>query len=423
MRNRILCQVILALTCPFASAQVTIDSRHAAELLGNLGDKPDPLQCEITAVAPSLTFSFRFEAGYMVRLPLRQFHGPGHSISVLMRVTAGAVDSQPVYLLRRFDLPDVPNTDYAAELAGAFLLGEGYYRANTILFDDAHRVCRADWQIAVKAARAERDRVLMSPNRVAPLSQAFAEAKNGKAVRLNRITIFLHAASLNSKVSKLQARDVVTEIGALSALLEELPARTVRLVVFNLHEPKELYRNEQFTLNDLEQVERVLDGVQSGLTVDYRALQHPEQEREVLRNLIHREVNEADRSGSVIFLGPDGTYGRQEAVPATDTFSPGQRVFYLQFLLDGALFAGNRVARMMDGHDPRPAVSCQNVDGSGCASLPSSGPPSVAGAWSNPGTPDDADAIATVVRKLKGKILFVRTAADFSKAVDHISAH
>jgi hypothetical protein len=46
----------------------------------------------------------------------------------------------------------------------------------------------------------------------------------------------------------------------------------------------------------------------------------------------------------------------------------------------------------------------------------------VAGAWSNPGTPDDADAIATVVRKLKGKILLVRTASDFSKAVDHIGA-
>jgi hypothetical protein len=420
--SRILCRAILVLiACPFAGAQVAIDSRHAAELLGHLGDKTDRLQCEITAVAPSLTFSFRFQAGYMVRLPLRQFHGAGHSISVLMRVTPAA-DSQPVYLLRRFDLPDVPNTDYAAELAGAFLLGEGYYQANAILFDDTHRVCRADWQIAVRAARAERDRVLMPPNRVAPLSQAFAAAKNRKAVQLNRITIFLHAASLNSKVSKLQARDVVTEIGALSALLEELPARAVRLVVFNLHEQKELYRNEEFTVNDLEQVERVLDGVQSGLTVDYRALQHPEQEREVLRNLIHREANEADRADSVIFLGPDGTYGRQEAVPASETFSPGQRVFYLQFLLDGALFAGNRVARMMNGTEPRPAVSCQNVDGSGCASLPSSGPPSVAGAWSNPGTPDDADAIATVVRKLKGKILLVRTASDFSKAVDHIGA-
>lgn len=405
--------------CPLASPQVVVDSRHAAELLAQLDPTANnSLQCEIMPVAPALTFSFRFQAGYLARVPLHQFHGPGHSLSMLIRVTP-AFGSQPIYLLRTFDLPDVPDTELAADLAGGFFVGEGIYQSNAILFDDIHRACRGDWRIEVRSGRTERNRLLIPPNEVAAISAAGSgPPKSGAPGLANRMTILLHAASLNPGNLKLQARDVVTMIGSLAALLEELPAHSVRLVIFNLHMENELYRNDAFTAGDLEQVTRVLDSMQLGM-VDYRALQHPQAEREVLRNLIHREVSEANRSSDVIFIGPDGSYGRDNPAAPEDTPAPGQRFFYLQFQSDGPLFAATRaVPSIMI--EPRPPIPCQNVSTDPCGPTPpnTTAPPALIREASRTGS--DSEAIAAVIRKLKGRVLLVRTPADFGKAVDRI---
>src|SRR6266852_3615001 len=103
--------------------------------------------------APTLGFSLRFQTGYEVSVPLSQFHGPGHRISVLLRVAPEARDGQPAYLLRSFDLPDVPDTEFVAEVAGSFLVGQGSYHSMAIVLDDVNRVCRSDWRIEVKPGR------------------------------------------------------------------------------------------------------------------------------------------------------------------------------------------------------------------------------------------------------------------------------
>ena len=194
----------------------------------------------------------------------------------------------------------------------------------------------------------------------------------------------------------------------------------MRLVAFNLHEPKELYRQDEFTYKDLDQVTRLLDGLQLGM-VDYQILQHPGQERELLRTLIHREVNESSRSNIVVFLGPDGSYGRDNPAAPVDLPAPEQRVFYLQFRRGGQLFAPHRhTARIVDV-EPAPPIACQNMGAIACGSgTPAPPAPREPSYYPDIATPVDPDAIASVVRKLKGRVLIVRTVDDFAKAIERI---
>ena len=52
-----------------------------------------------------------------------------------------------------------------------------------------------------------------------------------------------------------------------------MPTRSVRLVVFNLDQQKELFRQESFSPKALDQVAQAINNVQLGV-VDYRVLQN-----------------------------------------------------------------------------------------------------------------------------------------------------
>jgi hypothetical protein len=405
-------------TCAAASAQALIDASQAATVLRNVDPQANAsLRCETTPVAPTLGFSLRFQTGYEVSVPLSQFHGPGHRISVLLRVTPESRDGQPAYLLRSFDLPDVPDTEFVAEVAGSFLVGQGSYHSMAIVLDEVNRVCRSDWRIEVKPGRRERNRLLMRPNTVAPLTTGSSDGTTPDTdAMLNRMTIFLHAAPLIPRTSKLLPSDVLTVTGSLAALLEQLPARSVRLVVFNLEQQRELYRNEEFTTRDLEQVTRVLDGLQLAM-VDYRVLQQPQGQAELLRALMHREVQEASRADAVIFLGPDGSAGGSESPGEAEAIAAGQRILYLQYESSEPWFTVTRATSSLGlAADPRPKYPCQMWP---CAIIPAQRTASEQ-AELNTRVASGRGAISDAIRKLKGRILVVRTPGDFAKAVDQI---
>lgn len=404
--------------CAAASAQVLIDSNQAAGVLRHVDPQVNAsLRCETTPVAPTLGFTLRFQTGYEVRVPLSQFHGPGHRISVLLRVTPEVKEGHPAYLLRSFDLPSVPDTEFVAEVAGSFLVGKGSYHSMAIVLDDVNRVCRSDWRIEVKAGRGERNRLLMAPNTVAPISMGSSGGTMPDTdAALSRMTIFLHAAPLIPGMSKLLASDVLTVTGSLAALLEQLPARSVRLVVFNLEQQKEIYRNDGFTTSDLEQVTRVLDGLQLAM-VDYRVLQQPQGQAEMLRALLHREVNEASRSDAVIFLGPEGSYAGAESPGDAEAIAPGQRILYLKYESSEPWFSVSRPTSSLGlKEDPRPKYPCQMWP---CSIIPAQRTASPQAEVSTR-TTSGRGAIGDAIRKLKGRILVVRTPADFAKAVDQI---
>jgi len=79
------------------------------------------LRCDVDSSKPWLNFGFRFQAGYVLHVPLVQYSGRGHSWKIVLRVTPEG-SQEPVYLTDRLDLPNILHPEYIGETSGTFLL-------------------------------------------------------------------------------------------------------------------------------------------------------------------------------------------------------------------------------------------------------------------------------------------------------------
>src|SRR6185436_1719479 len=84
-----------------ACAQTIVPEQRLAPGLRNFETRPaEPvLRCEVNPIKPTLNFSFRFQAGYVVRVPMDQYEGPNHGWAILAKVTPEGEGAKPVYLL------------------------------------------------------------------------------------------------------------------------------------------------------------------------------------------------------------------------------------------------------------------------------------------------------------------------------------
>jgi hypothetical protein len=236
-----------------------------------------------------------------------------------------------------------------------------------------------------------------------------------------QLSIFLHAAPLNPRFAEMQPSDVAASIASLKSITANVPARSVRLVVFSLSKDRELFRTDSFTPNDLESVTRILSNLQLGL-VDYHALQ----QHQLLRNLIHKELSEASPSSKIVFLGPDA-FGQDKSPPSpADRLPSGQRLFYLQYRMDSSVPAQERL-RTTDP-EPRPLVACQGGSLYGCNnggnSATSPSPPSLDAAITSQApnkTTPNPKAIAGVLHQWKAKIFVITNDADLTHALKQIA--
>jgi hypothetical protein len=367
--------IALLLASPCA-AQVIVDSARFASIVKALDRQADekPLRCEVTPIKPSLNFGFRFQAGYVVRVPMSQYSGPGHGWAMLTRITPEGGGQQPVYLASRVRLPPIPKTKVDIEVGGGYLLGEGRYDVNWTLLDDTGRVCRGAWRVDAKLGRRERQVNLAMPrDTVADFTlRGRSDRKRGAddAAPI-RLTVLLHAAPLFPLRTRLRASDRVMLLGLLSSLLERVPARSVRLVVFNLDQQKTLLRQDAFTPAALDRVAQVLNGAELGL-VDYHVLQNPHGHVDFLASLMNQELRAEEPSDVVVILGPETRYA-DKLPPAAleDPTGAAPQFFNLRF---GPYLRGG--------------------------SLP--------------------DSISLATAKVKGKTMIIRTPADFAKAIEQI---
>ena len=118
-----------------------------------------------------------------------------------------------------------------------------------------------------------------------------------------RLTIFLHAAPLFPRRTRMRPNDMVTLMSTVSSLLERVPARSVRLVLFNLDQQKELYRKDDFLLQDMGQVSQAMTNIELG-KVDFQVLQNKRGHVDLLADLVNREMQAQPSSDVVVFLGP-----------------------------------------------------------------------------------------------------------------------
>lgn len=315
-----------------AAAQGVIDPARLPKELRDFERPPGEvgLKCEVMPIKPRLDFGFRFQSGYAMRIPLGQYSGPGHRWGILTRVTPEG--GKPVYLLNIMRLPNVPKTKVEAEVGGSYLIGEGRYTVDLLLTDDTNRSCRKQWKVEAKRTHDEKKMtVRIPPGTVRQVGSRHAAVKTESGAKAARITVLVHAAPISPRSTRLRFYDREMLIGTLGPLLEQLPAASVRLVVFNLDQQKKLLNKADFHAEDLDQVGQALNGLELG-TVNYTVLQNQGGHVDLLAGLINDELNAKERPDAVVFLGPVSRYLHKFPDYARPERSDGDpQFYYLQY--------------------------------------------------------------------------------------------
>jgi hypothetical protein len=371
MRIRAIAIAGLLLAAGGGMAQEIVNPDRLSERLRRFEWRPDDesLRCSVAPTRTVMNYGFRFQAGFVARVPMEQSRGSGHRWTVLIRVTPE--DGAPVYLLARRRLPDIPKTSVQLDVSGGFLLGEGKYRVAWKMQDDTGRVCRADWKIDAKKKHGEKEvRLAIAPNTVESFSSWTVGRQNQKDdAPPIRLTLLVNAAAASPNRIRMGSWDRFLLLGTLGSVLERVPVESVRLVVFNLDQQRELFRDDNFQARRFPRVAEAMDQLELGL-VDYRVLQKPRGHIDLLAQLVKQEVEAPSPSDVVVFLGPMSRYVDRipdEALERPAGAAP--RFFYLQY---------------------RPFVHL-------AAALP--------------------DSIVSAVSKLKGRTLVISSPGDFARSI------
>jgi hypothetical protein len=366
----------LVLVCAGASAQLLVQKDRLPEGLRDFvpAEGESKLKCEVRRIKPALNFGFRFQSGYVVRVPMEQFEGSGHRWSTMMRVTPAG--GEAVYLMAPQRLPNIPETDVQLEFAGGFLVGEGKYRVDWLLVDDQNRVCRDSWDIQAERSRSERNLPLGMPPGViddiglrSSRSRVEAAHSTGGGVEEQRITVLLHAAPLWPGRVRLRSYDRVLLLSSLSALIERLPAASFRVVAFNLDQQQEIFRSGNLNRRAFAELAGKLEAIELG-TVDVNVLNAQKGHLDLLTTLVKEELEASPRSDIVIVLGPSAR--QHDKVPKSmleQMRATEPRFFYFQY----------KPNRFRGSEFP--------------------------------------DTISHAIKRIGGKVSVVRTPADFGKAI------
>jgi hypothetical protein len=383
----------------------------AQKLLDTL--RGDEMRCEVSPKKPHFIFSLRLQAGYLVHVPLTESQVQGQRWIALTRLTSKEGNGKPVYLSDVVQFPRGGNSQHEATVEGSYWLGAGRYAVQFLMFDERGDVCRNQWHVDARLNSGVRNFTpILALGEVAGNSVSEVPAPAVKPV--GRLTILLHAASLLQKQSSLGDLDKAMILDAMVALMEEMPAVSVRLVMFNLEQQKELLRKDGFTIEALPEVARAFDAVQPA-TVDYSVLQNPTATVDFIQSLVKQEIHASEPPGAVVFLGPRSIYKDKPAPNIDLPPDARQRFFYLLWerppVGSGLVFGPGQQGQVGQmGHSIDPFTGLRGPGGS-----VSDWPTRI-----NFGPNNGPDSIQYTVEQLRGKTLKVDSVESFANAVAEI---
>jgi hypothetical protein len=324
-----------------AGAQLPLEpgSEKAFSRVLEEGAKGDRLGCRIETFKPFLDFSFRYEIGYLVRCPLKEFHGKQTTLGTLVRVrgktglatTLGQSYSVPAVPAEMKDKVDLHHIRNEVEFSGVFAAGEGDYEVQLLVFDEHNRRCRKSWQAKAHPHGDEaRANVAMQPGSVAAVSLPTWKGISNDGTGL-KLTVLLDAAPVNPFSAKLHAWDRAFLLGALSSLLRQTSLASVRMVAFNLDQQLEVFHESDFDHTGLYRLSSALNRLELG-TVSYRILQRRQGWEELLAGLMREEMSSGKPSDAVVFLGPTSRVDTKMFVGTVDSKNgPHTPLFYFQY--------------------------------------------------------------------------------------------
>ena len=328
----------------------------------------------------------------------------GHHWYLALRVTPEGGAGQPVYFKDSVDLPAVLQPDSEAAVRGLFLVGEGRYDVSFSLLDDLGRVCRQKWTLEAGLPKGEHASEAMLPPGTAEDVSVRSSNKliPNSGAHPRRITVLLTVLPAAPRVVRPGKPDGVDWllskwgmlVSMLPSVLKQIPADSVRVVGFNLAQHRETFRQDGFTLQDINRVVHAGD-VLDLKQVSVPLLPNPPPIWKMLADLVNRETHGEAASDDVIFIGiPTGPGKIPSNFPIPTARVP--RFFYLQY-------QPNAPSGPMEVMEQVPGAGMPGMPVMG-AQLPNAGEP--------------LDCVGECVRRMNGKTFAVYSlAADFSKAL------
>lgn len=289
------------------------------------------LECSVTPVPARLNLAFRFQAGYGIQVPARQFSGPAHQLHTILRITPDEEERGPVWLGNSYRLPPIPEgtKKAAAEIGGGFVVGEGNYRVDLLVVDDQNRWCLADWNVKARLKGATRQvEPGLPPGTVDDVSlRRWRRQPMTVSGGQNRLSVLMHVASTVPGRVRLRGYDRMLLMSALGSLLERIPAQSVRLTIFSMDRQTELFHTEDLDSRSFRKGMEALNQLELG-TVDYSTLQNRTGHVDLVADLLGRELEA--KPDAVVVIGPLARWTDNvpaEAIPEPEGNTP---VWYVQ---------------------------------------------------------------------------------------------
>jgi hypothetical protein len=114
-----------------------------------------------------------------------------------------------------------------------------------------------------------------------------------------RVTVLMDVSPMMPRRVRLGSYDRVMLLSSLTSLLERLPLRSVRLVLFNLEQQREIYRDENFEPSRFGRVAQALTTLELG-TVAYDVIKNRTGHIDLLADMME-DARKNDQSDAVVF--------------------------------------------------------------------------------------------------------------------------
>jgi hypothetical protein len=271
-------------------------------------DQRDDLPCRVTWEKPAMAFDLRYHATYRVEMPLRGLAGDGNQLRILLRVTPEDAPGNTMFLKDRFSVPAIEeNAKGEAYIGGEFTVGPGRYRVDWLMRDRTERVCSMHWAIEAKADEdLEQVELAIAPNTVEPRPHdPFSEAppvdRDGNP--LLRVKLLVNFAPTDLREAALKPWDVQAITSILRTISREPTIGTFRLVAFNMHEEKVIYRQDEAGYIDFPGLGEAVSRMEIG-TIDFQRLQDPESDVRFLATLLTEHAASEQPLDAIIIVGP-----------------------------------------------------------------------------------------------------------------------
>lgn len=392
------------------SAQSLVGPDRQAEIQSTM-DAPvvSALPCRFVPAQPMLDYALRMEASFSVDLRLGLLQGSGTNWDILLRATPEG--GQPVFLMVSGDSQEGKDAMAAGEFRGGFAVGEGVYHVDALLRDRRGEVCKGNWRVQANwnGARHAFEPGL-APGTVAEIGPYEDARSGGRQTLTARVTVLLHAASFTDGRSEVGQDDVKTLLSSLRTLLERLPTRSMRVVIFNPHRTAPLFDKDDFEPIDLTAAAKSLDDARLAV-VSQADLRKWRGSADMVAKLLRAESSRPIKPDALIILGPRAPVGENEPRSPLNTQPlDGPKLFYLQYSPYGRL-PDPPGPRGGYGRDSLASAPCYDIRPTVCDPHPPQN-----------GAAPSPDAIAKATKAARGMTIEVREPQDLAAAVRRVLA-